>query len=98
MGRFNICSSAIAALCQQIGRWVAVVVNYDAFRLDPEVADLYAEMVRSLEDTFYTRISRYTTSAFMRVKLGQVLTRTVRPHIFDSKAEAPAFHETMSDG
>ena len=29
---------AVAALCQQIGRRVAVVVNYDAFRLDQEVA------------------------------------------------------------
>ena len=47
-----------------------MVVNYDAFRLDPDVADAYADMVRSLEDAFYTRVSRYTTSAFMRVKLG----------------------------
>jgi propionate CoA-transferase len=86
---------AVAALCQQIGRRVAVVVNYDAFRLDQEVAGAYAEMVRSLEDAFYTRVSRYTTSAFMRVKLGQVLTRTVRPHIFESKAEAQAFHEKL---
>ena len=86
---------AVAALCQQIGRRVAVVVNYDAFRLDQEVADAYAEMVRSLEDAFYTRVSRYTTSAFMRVKLGQVLTRTVRPHIFESKSEAQAFHEKL---
>ena len=29
----------------------AVVVNYDAFRLDQEVADDYAEMVRSLEES-----------------------------------------------
>ena len=89
---------AVATLCQQIGRRVAVVVNYDAFRLDQDVADAYAEMVRSLEDAFYTRVSRYTTSAFMRVKLGQVLTRTVRPHIFESKSEAQAFHETVGEG
>jgi propionate CoA-transferase len=89
---------AVASLCQQIGRRVAVVVNYDAFRLDQEVADGYAEMVRSLEDAFYTRVSRYTTSAFMRVKLGQVLTRTVRPHIFESKSEAQAFHESVGEG
>ncbi len=89
---------AVAALCGQIGRRVAVVVNYDAFRLDPDVADAYAEMVRSLEDTFYTRVSRYTTSAFMRVKLGQVLTRTVRPHIFESKSEAQSFHESVGEG
>ena len=89
---------AVATLCQQIGRRVAVVVNYDAFRLDPEVADAYAEMVQSLEDAFYTRVSRYTTSAFMRVKLGQILTRTVRPHIFESKSEAQAFHEKYLRG
>ncbi len=55
-------------------------------------------MVRSLEEAFYTRVSRYTTSAFMRVKLGQVLTRTVRLHIFESKSEAQAFHESVSEG
>jgi propionate CoA-transferase len=48
-------------------------------------------MVRDMEDVHYTRVSRYTTSAFMRVKLGRELTRTVRPHIFE-KAEAQAFH------
>ncbi len=88
---------AVANLCEQIGRRVAVVVNYDGFRLDQEVADAYAEMVRSLEDAFYTRVSRYTTSAFMRVKLGQVLTRTVRPHIFESKTEAQAFLDSVGD-
>lgn len=57
---------------------VAAVVNYDAFRLGPDLVDAYADMVRSLEEQHYTRVSRYTTSAFMRVKLGQALTRTVR--------------------
>ena len=74
------------------------IVNCDAFRLDQEVAGAYSEMVRSLEDAFYTRVSRYTTSAFMRVKLGQVLTRTVRPHIFESKSEAQAFHASLGEG
>jgi acyl CoA:acetate/3-ketoacid CoA transferase len=31
----------------------------------------------------------------MRVKLGRELTRTVRPHIFESKAEAQAFHSKV---
>jgi propionate CoA-transferase len=69
-----------------------VVVNYDSFRLEDDVAAEYAEMVRDMEDAYYTRVSRYTTSAFMRIKLGRKLTRTVRPHIFESRAEAPAFH------
>jgi propionate CoA-transferase len=80
---------------REIGKRVAVVVNYDSFRLDDEVAREYAYMVRDMEDAHYTRVSRYTTSAFMRVKLGRELTRTVRPHIFESKAEAQAFHSKV---
>ena len=83
---------AVTLKVKQIGRRVAVVVNYDSFRLDDDVANEYAEMVRDMENAHYTRVSRYTTSAFMRVKLGRELTRTVRPHIFESKAEAQAFH------
>jgi propionate CoA-transferase len=79
----------------EIGKRVAVVVNYDSFRLDDEVSREYADMVRDMEDAHYTRVSRYTTSAFMRVKLGRELTRTVRPHIFESKAEAQAFHSRV---
>jgi propionate CoA-transferase len=79
----------------EIGKRVAVVVNYDSFRLDDEVSREYADMVRDMEDAHYTRVSRYTTSAFMRVKLGRELTRTVRPHIFESKAEAQAFHSKV---
>jgi propionate CoA-transferase len=76
----------------EIGKRVAVVVNYDSFRLEDEVAKEYVDSVRDMENTHYTRVSRYTTSAFMRVKLGRELTRTVRPHIFENKAEAQAFH------
>src|SRR3954471_652277 len=86
---------AVFALCTQIGRRVAVVVNYDAFRLDPDLEVVYAEMVRALEDQYYTRVSRYTTSAFMRVKLSQTLTRTVRPHLFETPGEAHAFHRAV---
>ncbi|HMO30988.1 acyl CoA:acetate/3-ketoacid CoA transferase [Enterovirga sp.] len=92
----RIMREAVATLCQKIGRRVAVVANYDAFQLDVEAADAYAEMVRHLEDTYYTQVSRYTTSAFMRLKVGQILTRTVRPHIFESRNEAQAFHENVS--
>jgi propionate CoA-transferase len=83
---------AVTLKVREIGKRVAVVVNYDSFRLDDDVANEYAEMVRDMENAHYTRVSRYTTSAFMRVKLGRELTRTVRPHIFESKAEAQAFH------
>ena len=88
---------AVETLCRDFGHRVAVVVNYDAFQIEQSVADAYARMVQDLEAAFYTRVSRYTTSAFMRMKLGQVLTRSVRPHLFETRAEAQAFHEVVSD-
>jgi propionate CoA-transferase len=86
---------AVTQKIREIVRRVAVIVNYDTFRLDDEVAREYADMVRGMEDAHYTKVSRYTTSAFMRVKLGRELTRTVRPHIFESKAGGQAFHSKV---
>ena len=82
---------AIMRKAREIGKRVAVVVNYNSFRLEDDLAREYAEMVRDMENAHYTRVSRYTTSAFMRVKLGRELTRTVRPHIFESKSKRRRF-------
>lgn len=84
---------AVEERCRRINGRVSVIVNYDAFHLDDELTDDYAEMVRYLEENYYKQVSRYTTSAFMRMKLGSVLTRRVAPHIFESQAEAQAFLE-----
>jgi propionate CoA-transferase len=46
-------------------------------------------MVRDLTQRFYIDVTRYTTSAFLRMKLGQALNqRGVAPHIFESADEA----------
>jgi propionate CoA-transferase len=82
---------SVVELCGGLGTRVAVVVNYEGFRIDDAVADAYGDMVRELEETWYSRVSRYTTSAFMRMKLGKVLTRSVAPHIFETQEEARAF-------
>jgi propionate CoA-transferase len=82
---------AVERRCREIGKRVAVVVNYDAFKLDQRIADDYADMVRHMEENYYTRVSRYTTSAFLRMKLGRILTRQVAPHMFESREEAQAF-------
>ena len=68
------------------------VVNYQGFYLATPVVDAYAALVRELEDRYYTEVSRYTTSAFMRLKLGRTLARHVAPHIFESYEDAQAFH------
>ena len=76
----------------EIGRKVALVVNYDNFLIDAAVADTYAAMVRYMETHYYSTASRYTTSAFLRLKLGEALSRRrVAAHIFETSAEAHAF-------
>src|SRR5215207_822647 len=78
--------------CRAIGRKVALVVNYDGFSLDPAVSDAYFSMITYMESRYYASASRYTTSAFMRLKLGAGLSeRDLKPHVFETPAEAHAF-------
>lgn len=79
----------VDARCAEIGRRVHAVVNYDSFTLDPTVKDAYAAMVADVVDRHYTDVTRYTTSAFLRLKLGGMLERRgLAPHIFETEAEA----------
>ena len=72
-----------------VGHRVYTIVNYDNFSIVPELLDEYSAAVRSLVDRFYSGVSRYTTSGFLRMKLGEALEkRGVAPHIFESAAEA----------
>ena len=72
-----------------LGHKVRGVINYDHFVLDPQVEDAWAAMVRELVDRHYSDVARYTTSSFLRAKLGPALAaRGVAPHIFETAAEA----------
>ena len=49
-------------------------------------------MFTYMQQRFYTTASRYTTSAFMRLKLGATLAeRKLAPHVFEALVEAQAF-------
>ena len=54
---------------------VGVVINYDKFRISEDTYDDYADMDRHMLEHYYTTITRFATSAFMRMKLGEVFTR-----------------------
>jgi len=72
-----------------LGRRVYTIVNYDNFTIAPELLDQYSAMVRGLVDKYYADVTRYTTSGFLRMKLGDALEkRGVAPHIYESAAEA----------
>jgi propionate CoA-transferase len=78
--------------CRAVGKPVALIANYDGFYLEPLVGDTYFSMIAYLEKRYYSSASRYTTSAFMRLKLGEALAeRHVAPHIFETQAEAQRF-------
>jgi len=77
--------AALLAALRPIGRQVAAVVSYDRFDVRPDALDAYVAMVREVAGAHYSQVSRYTTSAFLRAKLGRALEqRGVAPHIFDS--------------
>ncbi len=83
---------AVEERCRKIGKRVAVIVNYAAYRIDDEVLDAYARMIRYMEENYYTTVTRYSTGAFLRMKLGDALTkRDVAPHIFETEDDARAF-------
>ena len=55
------------------------------------MSDAYFSMITYMEGRYYATASRYTTSAFMRLKLGAALTdRNLAPHVFETRAEAHA--------
>jgi propionate CoA-transferase len=81
--------AAVERRCATLGRKVDLIVNYDGFNLAEDLVGEYAAMVKDVSERFYRRVTRYTTSAFMRMKLGDALTeRGLAPHIYESREEA----------
>ncbi len=79
----------VANICKPLGKRVKTIVNYDNFSIVQELEDDYISMVKYVVAEFYTDVTRYTTSAFLRMKLGDELKRRdMSPHIFQSKEEA----------
>jgi propionate CoA-transferase len=89
-------SADVAAIRAQVdshlaplGRKVMAIVNYDDFAMAPEVEDEYLDMVKSVVDRYYSKVTRYTTSAFLRMKLGAALAkRELGSHIYEFALEA----------
>ena len=79
----------VEKICAPLGKKVSTIANYDNFSIAPELIEEYAGMVQQLVSTYYHDVTRYTTSAFLRMKLGDALQkRAVAPHIFESLTEA----------
>jgi propionate CoA-transferase len=91
---------AVDALLGPLNGRVKAVVNYDRFLLDEAAVDAYADAVRHVQDTYYLdgEVTRHTTNAFMRLKLGKELAkRDIQSMIAESlQKQSPATPSTDS--
>ena len=77
--------------CKKAGRRVNSVVNHDGCRIAEDLYDDYAAMVHHMVQHHYATTTRYTTSAFMRLKMQEALDkRGLAPHIYEREEEAHA--------
>ncbi|MFC7516554.1 acyl CoA:acetate/3-ketoacid CoA transferase [Herbaspirillum sp. GCM10030257] len=79
----------VCALLAPLGKKVPAVINYDNFSITPELLDTYVDMVHDLSATYYSRVTRYTSSAFMRSYFGSAFKRhDAEPSLYASQEEA----------
>ena len=83
---------SVARTCSEAPDRVDVVVNYDGFQIDDALEKDWANMVKDLTHRYYNKVSRYSGSAFMRMKLRQVFPEA-RTHIFETGEQARSFLE-----
>lgn len=82
-------SSLVGARLAPVGHKVPAIVNYDNFTIAPDLLDAYVEMVNALTERFYSRVTRYTHSTFMRAYVGAAFMRSHKePALYASPAEA----------
>ncbi len=78
----------VEQMLSPLGKKVYTIVNYDNFNILPELVDEYSDMVKYVMQ-FYETVTRYTTSTFLRMKLGDELQkRDLAPYIYESREEA----------
>ena len=85
------------ALCSRIGHKVALVVNYDGFRLDETLTDAYFEMVSELQAKYYTHGGALHDQRLHAHEARRgTAVRHASAHVFETHAEAAKFQQRAS--
>jgi propionate CoA-transferase len=80
-----------------LGQKVNLISNHDGMSIAPRLASKWADLLSRLESEYYLTACRYSTSPFLRQKLGQDLkNRAIAPHIFETRDEAAAYISDVS--
>lgn len=75
--------------CKAIGKKVKVIVNYNGFSISEELIDTYVKIVKPVIETYYSGITRFTSSVEMRALLEERFHQhQLAPSIFDTSEEA----------
>ncbi len=83
-GDIDIVRNGIVQLVNPLQHMVRAIINYDHFNIAPDLIEAYADMAKEIADRYYSRVTRYTTSGFLRAKLGDALAaREVDGHLFE---------------
>ncbi len=80
----------VSEICGPLPGRVDVIANYDGFRIDEALEADWARLVAQLTERYYNKVSRYSGSAFMRMKLREVFP-DARPHIYETSDQARSF-------
>ncbi|MBM3521843.1 MAG: acyl CoA:acetate/3-ketoacid CoA transferase, partial [Alphaproteobacteria bacterium] len=81
--------AAVDQLLKPLGKRVNSIVNYEGFSVDDEAMEAYMDAVRYVERSYYLKVSRFTNSGFLRMKLGKELEkREISASVFETRRDA----------
>ena len=81
--------AAVDKLLEPLGQRVNSIVNYEGFSVDDDAMQDYMDAVRYVERKYYLKVSRFTNSGYLRMKLAKELEgRAVTSRVFETRREA----------
>ena len=87
--------AAVDRLLGPVGKRVISVVNYEGFTVDDDAMQAYMDAVKYVEQKYYLKVSRFTNSGYLRLKLGKELEkRQVTSRVFETRHQAAPGQET----
>ena len=91
----KIITAAVDRLLEPVGRRVNSVVNYEGFSVDDDAMQAYMDAVKYVEQKYYLKVSRFTNSGYLRLKLAKELEkRQVTSQVFETRQQADRARET----
>jgi propionate CoA-transferase len=85
----DIIKKIVEGKCQEAGKKVNAIVNYDSFNIDDDLMDAYLDMGQYIIETYYAKVSRFSNREDMCNRLGdEFVKRALAPNIFETEEEA----------